>query len=122
MTATQGAEASYGTKLGTAAVAKCANSFGLFARSSPNTTQKKERRGHPRRPQALGQRPYAHFGSPSLLAGASWVEPTYTAHVLVVVVCDTVAVKPSAVTVMVGPTTPLVVLYAEIGRASCREG
>jgi hypothetical protein len=45
-----------------------------------------------------------------LLAGASAVEPTYTAHVLVVVVCDTVAVKPSAVTVMVGPTTPLVVL------------
>src|SRR6266508_610157 len=53
-----------------------------------------------------------HFGSPSLLAGASDVEPTYTAQVLVVVVCDTVAVKPSAVTAMVGPTTPLVVLYA----------
>src|SRR5262249_42315873 len=53
-----------------------------------------------------------HFGSPSLLAGASGVEPTYTAHVLVVVVCDTVAVKPSAVTVIVGPTTPLVVAYA----------
>src|SRR5262249_49479049 len=35
-----------------------------------------------------------------------------TAHVLVVVVCDTVAVKPSAVTVIVGPTTPLVVAYA----------
>src|SRR6185295_11002008 len=35
----------------------------------------------------------------------------YTAHVLVVVVCDTVAVKPSAVTVIVGPRTPLVVLY-----------
>src|SRR5882762_7659736 len=34
------------------------------------------------------------------------------AQVLVVVVCDTVAVKPSAVTVMVGPTTPVVVLYA----------
>src|SRR6266550_34028 len=33
-------------------------------------------------------------------------------HVLVVVVCDTVAVKPSAVTMIVGPTTPLVVLYA----------
>src|SRR5438046_7602398 len=33
-------------------------------------------------------------------------------HVLVVVVCDTVAVKPSAVTVIVGPTTPVVVLYA----------
>src|SRR5712671_6687628 len=33
-------------------------------------------------------------------------------HVLVVVVCDTVAVKPSAVTVIGGPTTPLVVLYA----------
>src|SRR6185503_7312550 len=33
------------------------------------------------------------------------------AHVLVVVVCDTVAVKPSAVTVIVGPRTPLVVLY-----------
>src|SRR6266540_1185056 len=53
-----------------------------------------------------------HFGSPSLLAGASDVEPTYTAQVLVVVVCDTVAVKPSAVTAMVGPTTPLVTLYA----------
>src|SRR6266542_3148089 len=53
-----------------------------------------------------------HFGSPSLLAGASDVDPTYTAHVLVVVVCDTVAVKPSAVTAMVGPTTPLVTLYA----------
>src|SRR6185295_5311833 len=36
----------------------------------------------------------------------------YTAHVLVVVVCDTVAVKPSAVTVIVGPRTPRVVLYA----------
>src|SRR5882762_3064059 len=34
------------------------------------------------------------------------------AQVLVVVVCDTVAVKPFAVTVIVGPTTPLVVLYA----------
>src|SRR5712671_4895855 len=34
------------------------------------------------------------------------------AHVLVVVVCDTVAVKPLAVTVIVGPTTPLVVAYA----------
>src|SRR5712672_4245235 len=34
------------------------------------------------------------------------------AHVLVVVVCDTVAVKPLAVTAMVGPTTPLVTLYA----------
>src|SRR6267378_3811430 len=73
---------------------------------------KKRAAGFPRRPDASGQRPYAHFGSPSLLAGASAVEPTYTAHVLVVVVCDTVAVKPSAVTVMVGPTTPLVVLYA----------
>src|SRR5256885_7972468 len=30
----------------------------------------------------------------------------------VVVVCDTVAVNPFAVTVMVGPTTPLVVAYA----------
>src|SRR5260370_583901 len=63
----------------------------------------------PRRPPALGQRPYAHFGSPSLLAGASAVDPTYTAHVLVVVVCDTVAVKPSAVTTIVGPRTPVVV-------------
>src|SRR5258708_27619936 len=34
------------------------------------------------------------------------------AQVFVVVVCDTVAVKPSAVTAMVGPTTPLVVAYA----------
>src|SRR6267142_1321477 len=34
------------------------------------------------------------------------------AQVFVVVVCDTVAVKPLAVTVIVGPTTPLVVLYA----------
>src|SRR5712672_2983597 len=34
------------------------------------------------------------------------------AHVLVVVVCDTVAVKPLAVTVIVGPTTPVVVAYA----------
>src|SRR6266481_3983920 len=33
-------------------------------------------------------------------------------HVLVVVVCDTLAVKPSAVTAMVGPTTPLVVQNA----------
>src|SRR6266567_8044444 len=33
-------------------------------------------------------------------------------HVLVVVVCDTFAVKPSAVTAMVGPTTPLVVQKA----------
>src|SRR5882762_4161959 len=74
--------------------------------------QKKERRGLPRRPDASGQRPYAHFGSPSLLAGANEVVPTYTAHVLVVVVCDTVAVKPLAVTAMVGPTTPLVVAYA----------
>src|SRR5262245_51587830 len=53
-----------------------------------------------------------HFGSPSLFAGASAVEPTYIAHVFVVVVWDTVAVNPSAVTVMVGPTTPLVTLYA----------
>src|SRR6267143_313664 len=62
--------------------------------------------------RASGQRPYAHFGSPSLLAGAKDVVPTYTAHVLVVVVWDTVAVNPLAVTVMVGPTTPLVTLYA----------
>src|SRR5881394_906564 len=34
------------------------------------------------------------------------------AQVFVVVVCDTVAVNPSAVTAIVGPTTPLVVLYA----------
>src|SRR6266481_10156929 len=66
----------------------------------------------PRRRPALGQRPYAHFGSPSLLAGASAVEPTYTAHVLVVVVWVTLAVNPSAVTTMVGPTTPVVVAYA----------
>src|SRR5258707_10171432 len=33
-------------------------------------------------------------------------------HVLVVVVCGTLAVKPSAVTAMVGPTTPLVVQNA----------
>src|SRR5258706_15778863 len=72
--------------------------------------QKKEAAGiAPRRPPALGQRHYAHFGSPSLLAGASAVDPTYTAHVLVVVVCDTVAVKPSAVTTIVGPRTPVVV-------------
>src|SRR2546422_2429335 len=58
------------------------------------------------------QKPYAHFGSPSLLAGAKDVVPTYTAHVLVVVVWDTLAVNPSAVPVMVGPMTPLVVLYA----------
>src|SRR5436309_2661866 len=74
--------------------------------------QKQERRGFPRRPVASGQRPYAHFGSPSLLAGARAVVPTYTAHVLVVVVWDTVAVHPLAVNVMVGPTTPLVVAYA----------
>src|SRR6266478_8951526 len=73
---------------------------------------KKERRGFPRRPHASGQRPYAHFGSPSLLAGASAVDPTYTAHVLVVVVWVTLAVNPSAVTTMVGPTTPVVVAYA----------
>src|SRR2546422_1185143 len=58
------------------------------------------------------QKPYAHFGSPSLLAGAKDVVPTYTAHVLVVVVWDTLAVNPLAVTVMVGPTTPVVVAYA----------
>src|SRR6266705_7012604 len=72
----------------------------------------KKRRGYPRRSDASGQRPYAHFGSPSLLAGAKDVVPTYTAHVLVVVVWDTLAVNPLAVTVMVGPTTPLVVAYA----------
>src|SRR5258705_4504763 len=33
-------------------------------------------------------------------------------QVFVVVVCDTVAVKPSAVTAIVGPTTPVVVAYA----------
>src|SRR5438034_4067127 len=33
------------------------------------------------------------------------------AQVFVVVVCDTVAVNPSAVTAIVGPTTPLVTLY-----------
>src|SRR5258708_16801623 len=74
--------------------------------------QKKERRGFPRRSDASGQRPYTHFGSPSLLAGASDVEPTYTEQVLVVVVWVTVAVKPSAVTAIVGPTTPVVVEYA----------
>src|SRR5258705_7574895 len=58
------------------------------------------------------QWPYTHFGSPSLLAGANEVVPTYTAHVFVVVVCDTVAVKPLADTTMVGPITPLVVLYS----------
>src|SRR2546423_164908 len=66
----------------------------------------------PPRIRASVQWPYAHFGSPSLLAGASAVDPTYTEHVLVVVVWVTLAVNPSAVTVMVGPTTPLVVLYA----------
>src|SRR6266576_5467778 len=66
----------------------------------------------PRRIRASGQWPYTHFGSPSLLAGANEVVPTYTAHVLVVVVWDTVAVNPLAVTTMVGPTTPLVTLYA----------
>src|SRR6266850_488995 len=71
-----------------------------------------ERRGSPRRSDASDQRPYAHFGSPSLLAGASAVEPTYTEQVFVVVVCVTLAVNPSAVTVMVGPTTPVVVAYA----------
>jgi hypothetical protein len=40
------------------------------------TGQKQERRGSPRRPDASGQRPYAHFGSPSLLAGARAVVPT----------------------------------------------
>ena len=45
-------------------------------RETLKRVQKKERRGHPRRPDASGQRPYAHFGSPSLLAGASAVEPT----------------------------------------------
>src|SRR5258708_5337017 len=74
--------------------------------------QKREGRGSPRRSDASGQRPYTHFGSPSLLAGASDVEPTYTEHVFVVVVCVTVAVKPSAVTAIVGPTTPVVVAYA----------
>src|SRR6267378_4907616 len=74
--------------------------------------QKKKRRGFPRRSDASGQRPYAHFGSPSLLAGASAVEPTYTEQVFVVVVCVTLAVNPLAVTVMVGPTTPVVVAYA----------
>src|SRR5213076_498572 len=34
------------------------------------------------------------------------------AQVFVVVVCDTVAVNPLAVTAMVGPTTTLVTLYA----------
>src|SRR5258705_13943142 len=51
--------------------------------------------------RASGQWPYTHFGSPSLLAGANEVVPTYTAHVLVVVVWDTVAVNPLAVTAMV---------------------
>src|SRR5258705_12524027 len=74
--------------------------------------KKRERRGFPRRSDASGQTPFTHFGSPSLLAGASDVEPTYTEQVLVVVVCVTVAVKPSAVTAMVGPTTPVVVEYA----------
>src|ERR1700704_193317 len=62
--------------------------------------------------RASGQRPYAHFGSPSLLAGASAVVPTYTEHVFVVVVWVTLAVNPLAVTTMGGPTTPLVVAYA----------
>src|SRR6266576_2309224 len=48
-------------------------------RSDPSGSRivtKKERRGCPRRPDASGQRPYAHFGSPSLLAGAIGVDPT----------------------------------------------
>src|SRR5438270_2202476 len=74
---------------------------------------KKESGGnHPRRIRASDQWPYAHFGSPSLLAGASAVDPTYTEHVLVVVVWVTLAVNPFAVTVIVGPTTPVVVAYA----------
>src|SRR6266516_7409069 len=84
-------------------------SEGFGAMIAGGIGRKKERRGSPAALLASGQRPYAHFGSPSLLAGASWVEPTYTAHVLVVGVWDTRAVKPSAVTVIVGPTTPLVV-------------
>src|SRR5881394_2041851 len=74
--------------------------------------QKKAAGITPRRVRASDEWPYAHFGSPSLLAGASAVDPTYTEHVLVVVVWVTLAVNPSAVTVIVGPTTPLVVLYA----------
>src|SRR5438876_5085481 len=73
--------------------------------AAPDAPRKEKRRGFPRRPPASGQRPYAHFGSPSLLAGAKDVVPTYTAHVLVVVVWDTVAVNPLAVTVMVERTS-----------------
>src|SRR5258705_13977150 len=72
-----------------------------FSKTLP-THQKKRRAGSlPRRIRASGQWPYTHFGSPSLLAGANEVVPTYTAHVLVVVVWDTVAVNPLAVTAMV---------------------
>jgi len=53
----------------------------LRSRCMPPTTDRQRRKKEaagiaPRRPPALGQKPYAHFGSPSLLAGASCVEPT----------------------------------------------
>src|SRR3979490_137925 len=79
-------------------------------RTSP--PQKKSGGGNTRPPPSAGPPPSQPLAPPPFLGGAGAVEPTYTAHVFVVVVCVTVAVKPSAVTTIVGPTTPLVVLYA----------
>src|SRR5439155_26693714 len=58
-----------------------------------------------------GQRPYWHFGSPSLLAGASAVEPHRKCVVFGVGVCQRFPGHPSTVHAMVGRTTRLVALY-----------
>src|SRR5437773_11846568 len=54
-----------------------------------------------------------HFGSPSLLAGASDLDSSPTRRSSDLVVCFTHAVQPSADVAMVGPTTPLVVRSEE---------
>ncbi len=57
-------------------------------------------------------------GTPSLAAGASDVDPTKIAQVLVVDWWPTEAVQPSAVSVIVGPVTPVLGLQTVVGKPS----
>src|SRR2546425_1758849 len=75
----------------------------------PQKYRKKERRGFPRRPDASGQRPYAHFGSPSLLAGASPVVPFFFNDAATTEIYTLSLHDALPISLIVGPTTPLVV-------------
>src|SRR6185295_5194177 len=71
----------------------------------PQNTQALQKAHYPAAelPSLQGQ---VHFGSPSFVAGANAVFPTKIAHVRVVELCPTQAVRSDATRVMVGPVTP----------------